>query len=76
MVCILPGLIVRLGFVEAEVVRNGFFDYSCWVKVRGIILDGKNFFQTLHFTGFQLIGAGCYHMPKLVCEFLEQLNYV
>ena len=76
MVCTLPDLIARLGFVEVEAVSNGFFDYLCWVKVMGIILDGKNFFQTLHFTSFQLIGAGYYHMPKLVCEFLEQLNYV
>ena len=76
MVCILLSLIARLGFVEAEVRRNGFFDYLCWVKVMGITLDVKNFFQTLYFTDYQLIGVGCYHMLKLVYEFLEQPDYV
>ena len=76
MVCILLSLIARLGFVEAEVRRNGFFDYLCWVKVMGITLDVKNFFQTLYFTDYQLIGVGYYRMPKLAYEFLEQPDYV
>ena len=76
MVSILPGWIAKLSFVEAEVRRNGFFDYLYWVKVMGITLDVKNFFQILYFTDGQLIGVGCYHMPKLVYEFLEQPDYI